>query len=319
MDRQVISMDTRMGMPAFFQNAFTSAQQIGNQLSALQAQATTGQKFAHVSDDPAAALTVLSNTDQNQRLTAHLSNIQTVTTALNASVSALQKATDIFSQAKSLAIQASSSTNDTTSFAALADQVDGLITSLVSVANTQNNGTYLFGGASAHTPPFAVTGQDALGNPQTVSYQASADGSSAIVDDSRKVEQYYPGSQVFGTQGGADAFNALIDLRNDLNNVNNLSQSDQIKAISSQIANLDSANAQVLKSIGQQSASLQSLTSLQSHLQDLQLSTKQTIANVGGADLTDVVVKLQSFEQQLQLSLEAFAQISSISLMNYLK
>jgi flagellar hook-associated protein 3 FlgL len=313
-------MDTRMGMPAFYQNALTGTQQLTAQLSALQAQASTGQKFANVSDDPAAALTVLSNTDQNQRLTSHLSNIQTATTALNASVSALQKVNDIFSQAKSLAIQASNSTNDATSFAALANQVSGLISNLISVANTQNNGTYLFGGASAHTQPFVVTAQDAEGNPQTVSYQASSNGSSAIVDDNRQAELYYPGNAVFQSPGGgADAFQALINLRDDLNNVNNLSASDQIKTISSQIANLDDANTQVLKSVGQQSATLQSLTSLQSHLQDLQLSTKQTIANVGGADMTDVVVKLQQFEQQLQMSLVAFSQISSISLLNYLK
>ena len=36
-------------------------------------------------------------------------------------------------------------------------------------------------------------------------------------------------------------------------------------------------------------------------------------------DTLDVVVKLQSYEQLLQLSLMSFSQISSITLLNYLK
>ena len=82
---------------------------------------------------------------------------------------------------------------------------------------------------------------------------------------------------------------------------------------------LDNAGQQVLKAQGAQSASLQSLSSLQEQLQSLQLSTKETITNVGSADITDVVVKLQSYQQSLQLALMSFVQISSTSLLNYLK
>ena len=486
-------MDTRMGLPVFYQNALAGAQQITDQLNSLQAQAATGQKFAKVSDDPAAALTVLSASDQNERLTANLANIQSATTALNTGVSALQQVNNIFSQAKTIAIQASNSTNDTTSFAALADQVNGLINQLLSVANTQNNGTYVFAGTDTNTQPYVVSSQDAQGNALAVKYQGSGSGASAIVDANRQVELYYPGTEVFqpqnrqaavfaGTTGAApgagtdsatgqatltfshtatsfapgsgvqagtssaggdtilgpagahnlqitdtsgngsagtvsldggppisftsgdtnlrvtnstgdaiflnttsitpgfngnvavtsngsmsidggatstpltfaatqsvtdgasgavtfvdtsnvqrtgnalvqypgtsDAFKALISLRDDLNNVNHLSAADQIKTLSNSITDLDNVNTQVLGALGKQSASLQSLSSLQTHLQDLQLTAKQTISNVGGADITDVVVKLQSYEQLLQLSLMSFSQIHSISLLNYLR
>ena len=58
---------------------------------------------------------------------------------------------------------------------------------------------------------------------------------------------------------------------------------------------------------------------MQTHLQALQLSTKETISTVGDADVTDVVVKLQSYEQMLHLSLMTFQKISSTSLLNYLQ
>jgi flagellar hook-associated protein 3 len=479
-------------MQTIYQDALIGTRQISDQLTALQAQATTGQKFSKVSDDPTAALSVLTATDQQQRLSAHLDNIQTSTTTLNASVSALQQVSDLFSQAKSIAIEAGNSANDTTSFGAMADQVNGLINQLLSLANTQNNGTFLFGGSAAQTKPYAAT-LDAQGNAVAVKYQAATSGASAVVADGRQVELYYSGNEVFqpqsrqgavfvGTTGAAagtgtdsavgratltvshtstsyapgsgvqagtssaagdtilgpagshtltivdtsgngsagtvsldggtavaftsadtdlrvsnavgdvvyvdttaitpnfnsnvaitsngslsidggatttpitfsanqsvadantgavtwvdttkiqrtgsalvsypgtsDAFSALISLRDDLNNVNHLNGADQIKAISNDMSELDTASQQVLKAQGTQSAALQSLSSLQDQLQNLQLSTKETISNEGSADITDVVVKLQAYQQSLQLALMSFVQISSTNLLNYLK
>src|SRR5262249_37682298 len=155
------------------------------QLSTLQAQASTGQKFAKVSDDPSAALSVIAANDQVQRLGAHLDNIQAATTALNSGVSALQQVSGILQQAKTIAIQAGNSLNDTTAFGAMADQVNGLINHLLSVANSQNNGTYLFGGTAARTQPYVAT-LNAQGDPVAVKYQGAAGGASAIVDDGRQ-------------------------------------------------------------------------------------------------------------------------------------
>src|SRR5205807_2192014 len=98
---QVVFMDTRISMQSIYQNALTDNRRIALQLASLQAQAATGQKYAKVSDNPSAALTILNSTDQNQRVTAHLANIQSATTALNTGVSALQQVSNIFGQAKS--------------------------------------------------------------------------------------------------------------------------------------------------------------------------------------------------------------------------
>jgi flagellar hook-associated protein 3 FlgL len=307
-------MDSRVSMESVFQNSIADNERITDQLSTLQTQAATGQQFANVSDDPSAALQVLSATDQDQLLTSHLNNIQSATTALNTSVSALQQVSNIFTNAKSIAIQASNSTNSPSSLETMAEQVDALINNLVGVANTQNNNTYVFGGTDTQTPPFAVTQQNAQGGAQTVSYQGSDQSAAAVVNTNQDVDLYYPGNEVF-----QNAFQSLIALRDDLNNVNNLSPTDQINATSSSIAGLDDVNNQVLTTLGQQSASLQSLTSLQTNLQNMQLNTKQTISNVGNADVANVVVQLQSYEQLLQLSLMSFEQITSISLLNYMR
>src|SRR5438874_876226 len=124
-------MDTRISMQSVYQNALIDTRQITEQLAALQAQASTGQKFSKVSDNPAASLTLLTSIDQDQRLSAHLDNVQAATTALDTSVSALQSVSGIFTQAKSIAIQASNATNSPASLTALANEVSGLINDLL--------------------------------------------------------------------------------------------------------------------------------------------------------------------------------------------
>jgi flagellar hook-associated protein 3 FlgL len=484
-------MSASVGMTTIYQNAIYDNQLLNNLLLSLQTQASTGKKFANVSDNPSAAMTVIASGDQNQLLTTHLNNIQWATTALNTSVSALQQVDSIFAQAKSLAIQASNSVNDSTSFGAMAQQVNGMISSLLSAANTQNNGVYVFSGTAYNTVPYVVTGRDAQGNPTAISYQGSNGSTSTIVNNNQSVPVYYAGSNVFqandpqaavfsgntgaapgsgtdsatgqqtliithtattyatgsGVQPGSSSaagdtilggshtiqitdtsgngsagtvsldggpaiaftnadtnlqvtnssgdvvyidtsaitpgfngsiaigttgsmsidggatstpityaanqavtdgatgavtfvdttnlqrtgtesvahpgtdnvFQALIALRDDLNNVNNLSSADQIQAISNRIADLQNVSTQVESAMGAQSTTLQSLSSLQSNLQNLQLSTQETISNEGDVNMTNVVVQLQSLENQMQLSLETFAKISSTSLLNYLQ
>jgi flagellar hook-associated protein 3 FlgL len=234
-------------------------------------------------------------------------------------VSSLQEVTNLLAQAKSIAIEASNSANDATAFDGLATQVNAIFNQVLAIANTQNNGTYSFGGTASSAPPFVVSSKDAQGNPQAVQYQGSRAGASAIIGDNQQVQLYYAGNSVFqGGQPPADTFQSLITLRNLLNNTTNLSGADQLQAISSQIGSLDSANQQVLDQLGQQSASVQTLSSLQSHLQDLHLATQKTISTQGNADLTDVVVKLQTYQNLLQMSLLSFSRITSTSLLNYL-
>ena len=196
---------------------------------------------------------------------------------------------------------------------------------------TNNTGDAVFLNTTAITPNFngniAITAAGtmsidggATSTPLTFaanqSATDSATGAVTFVDTSNVKRA---GTEVVQYPGTSDAFQALISLRDDLNNVNHLSGADQLKALTGHIAELDNVSAHVLTTLGQQSASLQSLSSLQAHLQALQLSANETIGTVGSADITDVVVKLQSYEQLLQLSLASFAQINSISLLNYLK
>jgi flagellar hook-associated protein 3 FlgL len=313
-------MNTSISTLSYYQDAIASNQQLSTQLANLQTEASTGQQYPQVSDNPTASLAILANSDQEQIIGAHLSDIQSATANLNASVSALQSADTIFSQAQSLASEAGNSTNNNESLTAMGQQVNAMISSLLSLANTQSGDTYVFGGAGQTQQPFTVTSQDSQGNPETVSYQGAANGSSTVVGTNQQVEMNYPGTQVFGGPGSSavNAFQTLINLRNTLLNAGSQTQGALSQALTGSATALQNVQTQVQNVIGQQSASLQSMSTLQTQLQSLQTSDQENAANLGNADITNVVVQLQQYEQQLQLSFEAFSQISSTSLLSFL-
>src|SRR5580692_1591638 len=180
----------------FYQDMSANSEQLTSQLANLQAEAATGQQYPQVSDNPTASVQILANSDQVQLIGSHLTNIQSATAGLNSSVSALQQADTILSQAQSLALQGSSATSNSTSLTAMGQQVNGLINSLLAVANTQNGHDYVFAGAgSTSQQPFTVSSQNFQGNPATVTYNGAATGTSTIVGNNDQVETYYPGSQ----------------------------------------------------------------------------------------------------------------------------
>ena len=101
-----------------------------------------------------------------------------------------------------------------------------------------------------------------------------------------------PGDEQVEYQGTFDAFQALIALRDALNNTQGQSSTDQAKTISGLIGELQTAQNGLLDSTGAQSAALSQLTSMQTNFQAVQLADQQTTTTLQGADITQVVVQL---------------------------
>lgn len=487
-------MDTRVSLQSIVQGALADTRRLSDQLAALQGQATTGKRFASISDDPESALRVLHNDTLAQSYDAHVANIRTATSRLDASVATLQQVGDVFTQARSIAIEAANSVNDATSFETLAQSVDALLDRLLNLANTQQqDGVYVFSGTAARTKPFAVTATDAQGRPTGVQYMGADESSAVFVDRARQVALDYSGAQIFQTRsrqattfsgntgarpgagtdsatlrgklsiqhtattfapgsgvqpgtssaagdtilgpagahrlhivdtsgngsagtisldggpavaftssdtnlavtsasgetvyldttaitpnfagdiditangvmsidggattvpltyapdqmvadsatgkvtfvdtsgvtrtgiekvayaGTADAFQALIALRDDLRNTRHLSDQDRIQAISANLDDLNRVHNNVLATVGGQSATLHSLESLKGHLQDLQLNARKAASDLGDVDMSELVVKLQANQNMLQLSLAAFARIVGQNLLDFLR
>ena len=121
-------------------------------------------------------------------------------TTLNSSVTSLQQVNNIFSQAQTIAAQGAQPGNSALSNDALAGEMNGLVNQLVTMANTQQNGTYLYGGTAGNTAPFVVTSSNSQGQPLTVAYRGSEESAEVGISQTQTVPTLYAGDQIFQNQ-----------------------------------------------------------------------------------------------------------------------
>lgn len=290
--------------------AIYNEQQQTAQLATLQQQASTGYRINQPSDDPVGEMEVLSGQDQYNQLTTYQKNITDAQSKLNSSVSTLTQVSDLLTQAKDLGLEGSNSTNTASGYQAMAAQVNSILNEVVQLANTQQNGQYLYGGtASSTTAPFSYNAQGQL------AYNGSTQALNEPIGQGQQVQTLYAGNQIFQSP---DVFQLLSSLSSDLSNVSNLSPAAQVSAIQQTLQGLDNANTNILNITGQQSASLQNLQGVSQQIQNVQLQTKTQIGNVQNADISQVVINLQEQQNLLQATLDSTARVLSTSLLDFL-
>lgn len=194
-------MDLRVTFQSSVDHALFNLRNQTDQLGVTSEQAATGKRILQPADDPVGTVTLMTFQAQSQRLTTNLSNIQDATSSLNSSVSTLQAAGDVFTQARSLAIEATNSGNDQHTLDTLGQQVDALLNRLVGLANTQNGGRYIFSGTAVNTAPFSLNGAG------TYTYQGSDDRANAVIGQGQTVDTFYSGREIFqASQRGATVY-----------------------------------------------------------------------------------------------------------------
>ena len=119
--------------------------------------------------------------------------------------------------------------------------------------------------------------------------------------------------------GTADAFTTLIELRDALRNKDNLTSGEWQEVMGRRLGDIERIQNHLYEVRGAQAVSQQQLNELQTRTEDLQLSTKQALSDVENVDITDVVVRLQEAQNQMQFALAAIAKLNDVNLLNYMQ
>ena len=198
--------------PSINSAAIADIQQSESNLQIALQQVSTGLKVNLPSDNPAASAA-------NIQLQAQSDNIDQFTTNADSALSQAQSAdsvlTSVVSQlnkAITLGTEGANGTESATQRAAIATSVQGVLSTIVSLANTTFQGVSLFGGT--------VSGQAAFSADATSSTGYTYNGNSGVnqiqVGDTQTVQANIPGSTVF-TSSSASVLGSLSDLVNALN------------------------------------------------------------------------------------------------------
>jgi flagellar hook-associated protein 3 FlgL len=245
----------------------------------LEEQLSSGQALNQPSDNPAAVTQVLALSSQASQLTSWQSNAQAATSWLGTANNAANSVIDTMQSAQTLLLQAlNQGTQDTSTYQALGEQMQGIVSNLIASANTQYEGRAIFAGTSASPVAYDSTG-NYLGNndaPTVVVGPGSGAG--------QAVNLSVPGSTLFGS-GATSVFATLSAAATELTSgtPTTAELSSALSALGTSISTAEQA-AEVLGNASQQASAatatlttqISSIQASQSQLEDVNVATATT-------------------------------------------
>jgi flagellar hook-associated protein 3 len=141
------------------QMSITARNYLAKQTSELfttQQQISSGVRIQRPADDPAGMRRSLIQKDRIERLEAHEAAVATTKSRVSQAHVQLRDANDLLTKAREIALQSPQIT-DNSERQVLAQELDGLMNQMRSIANSSDETGYLFSGTAATTMPFAET------------------------------------------------------------------------------------------------------------------------------------------------------------------
>lgn len=140
----------------------------------------------------------------------------------------------------------------------------------------------------------------------------------AVVQHFNTTQLRTTGTVTVAPAASADVFQAVISLKETIENTRGLTAAEQDAAYDRSLANLDAAGDHLLKIIGAQSVDLEHLETLQSRFETLQLNAKTILSETQATDYATALTQFQEQQNLLQFTLQTVTTMNSISILDFL-
>jgi flagellar hook-associated protein 3 len=157
---------------------------------------SSGKRINRLSDDPVGLAKVLDLKSNLNFLGQVRRNLDTGRNWLRAGETSLMSVKDLLGEAKVLTVAMSNDTISDDERVNAAAQIQGILTEIVDLANTQVNGEYLFAGTRTDTMPFRM---DDPSQPTMVAYSGNEDVFSIKSGQTTTIPVGHDGNAVFGS------------------------------------------------------------------------------------------------------------------------
>lgn len=122
----------------------------------LSTQLSTKKKINSITDDAVAAKSILSAKREINLYNGYIKNMQSAQYELNAANDTIKSSETKLSRAKDIALMAANGSYSQTEIDAFKQEVDGIIETMKSLANTEYGDTYLFSGTASLQKPYTT-------------------------------------------------------------------------------------------------------------------------------------------------------------------
>ena len=295
----------RVATPTVYRGIEQNILRTYSDLNKMQEKVSSGKNFNRPSDDPVAMVNSLGLSNTLARIEQYQKNMDTAKGWLDINETVLDQASKVAASAHQIALQFSSGNQSAEVQTEAASQIDSLIDEAIGLGNAQLNGKYIFGGYQTATPPFAHSDN---GGTETVVYQGDGNDLQVQIGPDQTITAGKNGGTVFMD---SNLFASLIGLKQAIAN------NDQT-AIQQESTNLQAAtdyfNAQV-SDVGIRQSHLQTQGEIFSQTS---LNLQNQLGDLENVDYNKAILEMQQKQTAYNVALSTAAQISKVSLLDYL-
>lgn len=164
-------------------------------IARLQEQAYTGSRINRSSDAPSEGYQILSLNAQKKNLNNYISNVSDVIGTLEISTGIIGEMQNMIAQSNAELTQITSGTYGQSGREMTAEGINSMLEDMVSKANMQHAGKYIFGGENTTLPPYLVQRTD--GQITSVTYQGGSQSREVETASGVQTTAYYAGTDLF--------------------------------------------------------------------------------------------------------------------------
>ena len=194
--------------PFYLSNLSASLDQTQATQEQLSQELSSGLSFSQIGQNPTAAAQNVQLLNQIGRDDSFTQTASLTQGMLQVTDSALGSVVTQLNQAISLATEADNGTLSASDLHSISNQLAGIRDEVLSLANTNYRGVFVFGGSQTGNAPFTLNSGT---SPATVTYNGDQDVNTLIAPTGQSIQLNIPGDQIF-TQAGVNVLGTLNNL-----------------------------------------------------------------------------------------------------------
>jgi flagellar hook-associated protein 3 FlgL len=293
--------------PNIYPDILSGIDQSEQTLQQALLQLSSGKRVNLPSDDPAASAELVQSLTQSADVDSYQANTASVLSQAQSADSVVSSVVSLLTQAVTLGTEAANGNESAAGRETIVTQVQGILASVVSEANTKYAGASLFAGTSNPAQAFTADSSSSTG----YTYNGDSGTNYVTIGDSLKVQSNVAGDQLF-TNATASVLGALSGLASAVS-------SGSASAIGSATAQITTALNYVSQQHVVYGNTINQLTSQESFLsqETITLTSQQT--SLVGIDSATAATNLSEAETENSAVLAAAAKVLPVSLLNYLQ
>ena len=285
--------------PLYMNDLVSSLDATSQTEETLTEELASGSQVNSLSDNPVAV-------GQNVLLSAQIANDDTFSQTASSTQSMLQVSDSVLgsvvselTSAVSLATEGNNGTMNASDVESIGNQLAGIRDEVLSLANTQYLGQYLFSGSQGSTIPYTL---DTTTTPATATYQGDSDVTYLQTPSGQQIQLNVPGNQIFSASG-TDVLATLNALVADFSSgtpsataqADTAALNGALSLVSQQRVTIDNSLTRLTAAETYTQSERTQLTAAQTSLMQAdvgQISTELSTAETQQAALSQVIAKL---------------------------